>query len=287
MKFSKEPLEQKWNGLAQHIAAVVQEGTDSVILTIFSSLLSVSIYSVYYLIIGHLRQLVIATLAGFDGLFGRLYAKKEITQLNKIFGLYEWGVHTGTTFIFGCTAMLILPFVQVYTRGIVDANYYQPLFSALLTLAVAMTCFRLPYIDLILIAGHYKQTQRSYIIAVIMNLSISIIAVWKFDLVGVAIGTLAAMVYQTIWMAYYNAHNIIYWPFKNFCRQMIADIFTALLAVPVCLQFPLSAATYGQWVLLAIPVALVWLACALVVNMLFYRNRLAELLIHAKKILIH
>ena len=59
----------------------------------------------------------------------------------------------------------------------------------------------MPYNILILAAGHYKQTQSNYIIAMILNIVVSIATVKMWGLVGVAIGTLIAMAYQTVWMA--------------------------------------------------------------------------------------
>ena len=41
--YEKEPIQQKWNGIAQHVAAVVIGGTDTVVLTLFSTLQNVSI----------------------------------------------------------------------------------------------------------------------------------------------------------------------------------------------------------------------------------------------------
>lgn len=43
-----EPIKQKWNGLAQHLATVILENTDVLVLTFFSTLSSVSVYSVYH-----------------------------------------------------------------------------------------------------------------------------------------------------------------------------------------------------------------------------------------------
>lgn len=48
IKYTEEPIKQKWNGVAQHIAAVVLDGTDTIVLTVFSTLSNVSIYSVYF-----------------------------------------------------------------------------------------------------------------------------------------------------------------------------------------------------------------------------------------------
>src|SRR5699024_10102662 len=52
----EEPIKQKWNGLAQHIAAVVLGNTDTVVLTLFSSLANVSIYAVYNLVVTGIKQ---------------------------------------------------------------------------------------------------------------------------------------------------------------------------------------------------------------------------------------
>jgi O-antigen/teichoic acid export membrane protein len=46
--FTKEPIKQKWNGIAQHVAAVVLDGTDVIVLTVFSTLSNVSVYSVLF-----------------------------------------------------------------------------------------------------------------------------------------------------------------------------------------------------------------------------------------------
>ena len=98
---------------------------------------------------------------------------------------------------------------MVYTRGVTDANYNVPLFAILITLANASHSFRLPYSMLILTAGHYKQTQHSYLIAAGINIVVSIALVYFYGLLGVAIGTLVSMTYQTIWMAWYSYKNIV------------------------------------------------------------------------------
>lgn len=285
IQYKGEPLQQKWNGVAQHVAAIVLDSTDVIVLTIFSTLSNVSIYSIYHFVVAGISQLLMALNNGVRALIGELLAKNKMPQLNKIFGVYEWAMHTASTFFFGCAGILILPFVRIYTTSINDAEYIQPLFALIIILAFLFYSYRNPYIIMILAAGHYKQTQSNYIIAAVLNIVISIASVRQWGLVGVAIGTLVAMAYQTVWMAYYNSRHLLHWPFKNFCRQLLADALTVLLAVPVCLQLPLSAANYGQWVLRAIPVALVWLCSAVIVNLVFYKEKVFKLFQNARHIL--
>lgn len=276
--YYKEPIQQKWNGVAQHISAVVLDGTDSIVLTLFASLSDVSIYSVYHLVLNGIKQLLISMTNGIQALLGELWAKQEIDELNKTFGWVEWTLHTGTVFVFGCTGMLILPFVRVYTNGVTDANYVQPLFACLITLAQAGHCLRLPYNIMILAAGHYKQTQHNYIIAATLNIVISVLTVWKWGLIGVAIGTLLAMFYQTIWMAIYDSKNIVCWPIRNFIKQIFVDFLCVIIGIVLSFKVPLTSCTYLSLIILAIEIALIWGALICVINFIFYREKMVSLL---------
>lgn len=176
--------------------------------------------------------------------------------------------------VFGCTGILLVSFVRVYTNGIDDADYIQPLFAMLITLANAGHCLRLPYNILILAAGHYKQTQSNYIIAMIMNIVISIATVKLWGLIGVAIGTLVAMLYQTVWMAWYDSKNIISWPFKKFLKQCGVYAITVLFASLVTFKIPLLSVSYLSWFIQAIEVFACWMVIVVIINSIFYKDKL-------------
>ena len=270
--YDVEPIKQKWNGIAQHIAAVILTGSDTVILTVFSSLVNVSIYTVYYLPMSGSRLIIMSMISGIMALIGNLWAKQDLKELRKVFAWTEWLIHTGTTLIFTLTAVLIVPFVQVYTHGVSDANYIQPLFGILLVAANSGHCLRLPYNIMILAAGHYKQTQHNYIIAAVMNIVISIIGVKQFGLIGVALGTMAAMVYQTVWMAWYNSKNFIQWSMRNFFKQMAVNGVSAVSIFTVTSYFNMTGVSYLGWVVLAIKVTACGIFIALLVNYIFYKE---------------
>lgn len=278
IKYNEEPIKQKWNGVAQHISAVVLDGTDNIVLTIFATLKDVSIYSVYSIVTSGIKQLLLSMTNGIQSLMGEMWAKQELKELKLFFGWVEWLLHTGTILIFGITSALIIPFVEVYTRGVSDVNYVQPLFAMLIVLANAGHCLRLPYNIMILAGGHYKQTQSNYLIAAALNIAISILAVKRWGLVGVTIGTVIAMFYQTIWMAWYDSINLIKWPFKKFIKQTLIDMIIVLL-LHLCLHVPLieewfilQKLSYFAWIILAIKVTLVGILISLMINMIFYRG---------------
>lgn len=276
--YTEEPIKQKWNGIAQHVAAVILDGTDIVVLTMFASLSAVSIYSVYFLVVKGVKQMFLSMTNGIQSLMGELWANGEEKELKNLFGWTEWMIHTGTIFVFGVAAITIVPFVQVYTKGVMDADYVQPLFAFLLVMANAGHCLRLPYNLMILAAGHYKQTQSNYIVAAALNIVISILAVKHYGLIGVAIGTLIAMGYQTVWMALYDSKNLIKWPFKNFIKQVAVDVLTLLFMIVITKNIQLSAINYAAWVLYAAIVAAVSIAIVSAINLTFYRTNTMKIL---------
>lgn len=277
IQYDREPIQQKWNGVAQHIAAVVLDGTDTIVLTLLSTLSNVSIYSVYFMVIRGVKTLFLSMTNGIQSLLGELWARQELDELKKTFGWTEWCVHTGTTFVFSCTAALIVPFIRVYTAGISDANYIQPTFAMLLTLAHAMHCLRLPYNIMVLAAGHYKQTQRNYIVAAVINIVISVLTVKEWGLIGIAIGTLAAMVYQTAWLAVYDSRHFVFWPMKEVIKQFAVDSVTAICIVMISGMLTMRSVSYLSWIVLAIVTALLAIIIIACLNFIAYKDKMMAL----------
>ena len=99
------------------------------------------------------------------------------------------------------------PLYRFTQKGINDVNYIRPQFAVLLTISYTVYCLQIPYHIMVLAVGHYKQTQKYFITASLINLSVSILTVYKFDIIGVSIGTLAAMTYQMIVLLRYTMKN--------------------------------------------------------------------------------
>lgn len=280
--YDEEPIRQKWNGVAQHICYFVLNRTDTIVLTIFSTLSNVSIYAVYNLIQQGIKMIITSVTSGFQPLIGNMLANKEMDKLKNFFSFTEWYIHTITTLVYGCTGILIVNFIMVYTSGITDANYNQPLFASIITFANAWPCLRIPYFILISAAGEYKETQKSFIIAMLLNIVISVVMVFEFGLVGVAIGTLIAMAYHTIYMAWYDSKHIIYYSFNNFIKQILVDISIVIIASVITFRIPLSTTSYIAWLILAIKVFIIWLIVSLTINFILNRNKLSILSNYAK-----
>ena len=278
LKLTEEPIKQKWNGLAQHFATVVLQNTDTVVLTFFSTLINVSIYNVYNLVLTGVQKIVSSLTSGAQSLFGNLLARGEMELLGETFDCVEWLFHVVTVLAFTMTGVLIVPFVQIYTKKIIDANYIVPLFAVLLTCATALYCLRSPYTITVLAAGHYKQTQNSAIIEMILNVVISIGLVFWLGLIGVAIGTMISVTYRTVYFVLYLRKNILKRRFTLFVKHILVDIVTVVCMVAATFWIKLSAVNYLAWIIMALECGGICLAVSIIINLIFYRKTLKNVI---------
>lgn len=271
-KYTKDPVEQKWNGVAQHIAAIVLDSTDVVVLSVFATMLDVSVYSVYFLVVSSIRNLFMSCSNGIRALFGELWAKQEREALDSYFSYTQWLIHSASLFVWCCTYKLIVPFVLVYTEHMTDVNYNVPVFAALICMAYALFCLRLPFHSMVLAAGQYRNTQNIYIVGAAMNLILSVLAVNRWGLVGVAVGTIAAMLYQLLHMGYYVIAKMKIYSFRQAARQCIFDLITIVLVLCATAAISGTEVTWLGWVVLAVKHAVVIGICIVAANLVFYRK---------------
>ena len=271
IKFTEEPIKQKWNGMAQHFAAFFLNTIPTILLTCFSTLANVSVYATYNLITSGILNFFSSATGGFFSYFGDMWARNEKKALREEFHYFEWLIHNTAILIFGCTGMLIVNFVQVYTKGIADAVYVQPVFSAILVVAFAVRILRLPYNYLILATGHYKQTQDNYVIAVLLNFIISLLAVQKYGLEGVAAGILVAMIYQTFWMARYDYKTFLEASMTCFYKKIVFDMVFVIIGVFLSSSIQMRSVSYVSWFFQSLLVFSIWTGVMLVLNLVFYQ----------------
>ncbi len=283
IKFEGEPIKQKWSGFSQHLAAVICENVDVVVLSLFSTLSNVSVYTVYYLVTNGVTQMVMTAATGVEALFGNMLAKEEEGILLKTFEAVEWIVHTGVTLVFTVAAITIVPFVTVYTQGINDVNYIVPLFGMLMIIAYASQCLRIPYFRIIKAAGHFKQTQNGAFISAALNIIVTIILVFRLGLVGVAIGTLVAMLYHTCYFVWYLKKNILGRSIWHFVKYMITDAAVFVTSMFLFGGIKLQTVTYWAWIVMALKVTAVTIGITVLVNVLLYRDKLVTMFHLLKK----
>ena len=233
----------KRDGAIHHLAYFIHRNTDVVILSLLGSLQTVSVYTVYNTVIYVLEQLLASISSGLSGLVGRLIARKEIVQLNRIVDRYEACNNALATGVATVCAILILPFVSIYTGGVTDAQYHQPVFALLMIAGSYAYSIRHPFGCVVSAAGHYRETKAGAIGEVAINLALSLALVKPLGLVGVALGTFVAMSFRTVHTVWYLSKHILHRPVWRFLRKLVCNLAVSgvlISRIPVWLDITAS-----------------------------------------------
>lgn len=270
-------IEKKWDGLAQHIAYVIFSNTDITVITIFLNVLEVSVYSVYMLVINGTRSVMNAFSSGIEALFGDMIAKKE--NMNNNLAIYELAYYILITFICVSTSLLIVPFIEIYTKGITDVEYIRPLFAITLVLNEFIDSVRRPYNGMVMAAGKFRETQLGAWIEAIVNIVLSCLLVTRFGIIGVAIGTLIANSIRTIEIVYYSSKNIIDRKPNIILKRVTLSIVQSIVIIFIIeFTFKMKIYTYIDFIKYAIIVAIISLLIIVPSSLIIYKKDTKRLL---------
>ena len=273
-------LTQKWTGLSQHIAYFLHSNTDIAVLTILADLRTVAVYSVYNMIITHIQNLAMAFISGMEALFGDMLARDEQEQLHKTFGTYETILSVVAVVLFSVTAVLVVPFIKIYTAGITDTDYIQPLFAVLQVLTALSYCLRLPYHSMVIAAGHFKQTSWAAYGEAVVNIGLSVILVSRFGLVGVAAATLIATWFRFLYYVVYLSKKIFCRKIRLFVKRILinAIVVTCNCFLGNCILSLFSITSYLSWALCGVVLVAIMAVLTVGVNLCFFRKDCMSLL---------
>ena len=273
VKPNNKAIEQRWDAFWHQVAVFVNNNTDVMVLTIFTNMLEVSVYSVYHLVIAGLKRFIVAFTQGIDAAFGNMIAKGEKKQLNENLSIIELIIYSVSTLLFTCAIILVLQFVEIYTKGITDTDYLRPMFAYILLAAQFFAAIRLPYQYVVQAAGHFKQTKKYAINEAILNVVISVILVIKFGLIGVSIGTFVAVLYKTITFSNYMSDNVAVRSKLITLKKCLISIgeFFIIFGIVKLINLPIKV-NYLSWIVNAIITAFVSIVVIFGGIMLFYRT---------------
>ena len=268
-----EAISQRWDAFWHQVAVFVMNNTDVMVLTVFSNMLEVSVYSVYNMVTRGLRRVVFSFSGGQEAAYGNMIAKKQYAVLRENVSAMEIIMYSISTVVYTCAAILIVDFVKIYTHGIHDVDYMRPAFAYIMLLAQFFNGIRLPYQLVVQAAGHYKQTRNAVAFEPVLNIVLSVILVFHYGLIGVAVGTLGATVYKTIIFSNYMRRNIVIrgWTItvKRCCVSFLecALIFTIMHLLKIS-----EPSDYFLWTMKALLTSFTGVLVVGVCNYIFFKQ---------------
>lgn len=276
-KIDRNLLSKKWTCLSHHIAYIVHENVGAVVLTVFSkSLSSLSVYSVYAMIVKALWQLVNSFSADMESIFGNMWVESQ-EQCRKQFSFYETIAHIINTLLFSVAGITLIPFIKIYTFGINDANYIQPMFAIVLVIMEFINCLKVPYLKIIYAKGDFNNTKKAAYAEIILSIILSVVFVNFLGMIGVALGILIGVLYRGIDTAVYISKDFLKRDIKVVFKKVVLNIACVTFASIVIIFIPFNPINYLSWCCYAFVCLLINLLFLLVGNWLVFRDDMNKL----------
>ncbi|MEG1151062.1 MAG: oligosaccharide flippase family protein [Erysipelotrichaceae bacterium] len=274
--FSK--LDQKWDALIHQVAGMVVLNTDIGLLTIFRyPLTTISVYTVYNMILGIVFSFLNALLNAITPTFGTILVQENQKKSNDYFSLYEFFYFILMFTLFICIFILIMPFVSLYTNGITDVNYLRQDVAFIFIILGIMYMIRTPALTIINAAGHYKQTKNGAIIESIINIVVSLSLIGHYGIVGVLLGTVCSHCFRSTELIIYNAKHIIFNSLFLTVKRIIRNVLISIVCIFIIFQFNFSVESYSSWTIYAVFVFVTSSIILLAINFICEKNMVLSL----------
>lgn len=245
LKIESQKLPDRNYYVITEVAWTIFSSTDMIVLSLFVSTSLASVYYVYNMVFIALNGLLTAVYNSVSYRLGKDYVT-DIEKYKKTHDAFNSLFMTLITVSMCVTYWLIIPFVSLYTHGVTDIAYVRPLLPLFFCLIQMLTFSRYVAGNLSGLSGHAKETSIVSLIEALLNISLSFLLVFFFDIVGVLLATLISLplkVVYTNWLAEKKVMNRKPWK-----TLLIFGVNYSVFAITVILQhFVWKPAIANYW----------------------------------------
>jgi len=268
-KEEKQSIYQNIRAMLMHkVGNVVVNNTDNLLLSVMVGIVSVGMYSNYFLVIGSITQVFNQTFQGITASVGNLGVEKskerEKTVFEAAFFVGQW--------MFGFAAICLFELLSPFVKLSFGAQY---VFSVEITFVLCMNFYlngmRQPTLVFRDSMGLFRYDRYKSLVEAFINLVASIILGYYFGTIGIFIGTICSTVTTSLWVepymlykhrlqtpvrsyfgrygVYFFVTGVVWWITNMLCSHVPGGIWNQLvLRMLICLTVPnlLYLLVYGR-----------------------------------------
>ena len=203
-----EAVSQRKSVLVHQISGMVFNNTDVLLLSFLCDFKVVSVYAIYNIFFSQIQTFITSITSGFSFALGQMF-HTEREKFMKVYNVYETFYIMATFVIYTLMAVFLLPLIQIYTKGINDANYTNTLLVILFVIMNLLSNGKLPSNHVLEFSGKFEETRSHAILEMIINIVVSVVAIVKWGICGAILGTIVALLYRGTMMIYYSNKKVL------------------------------------------------------------------------------
>ena len=284
-KPDKSSMNQRWDALYYQILGAVQIGVPTILATIFISYEAVSVYTIFFMVIGGINGILGIYTSGLSASFGDIIARGERDTLHKTYQEFECSYYGLITAIYAVAMVLIMPFVLIYTRGITDANYNVPIVGYLMVLNGFFYNLKTPQSMLLISAGLYRPSRVQTTIQAAILVVVGAILAPILGLPGILIGCILSNVYRCIDLLFFIPKHVTgLSPLLTLKRWGYSVLEFGLILLPFFFV-TIHAPGYISWIVSAVWATIYAVLVVLVIDYILDRRVLIDAIVRTMRMI--
>lgn len=266
----------------QKIANTVFTSTDLVLVSVFISLSSASVYNLYILIFKSISTLLSSIVQAPFNSFGQIVAVKDENKLRYSFDIFMIFTVISASVMMAVTACVIIPFIKIYTQRITDYNYIYPILVILFTIQYYIQIINKPFGILLNASGLFRMQNFQCGFGAVINLFVSYFFIRYIGIYSIVIGSILALLLIMLTNIYQVSKYIIKLKVLNVISLVLYNLILVLVIYSAMLKLNLVCNNYFIWAGMSFIVLLIVTVMIISANMIFNRKLILEMVIYIK-----
>lgn len=277
-------IKTRWDAFVQQLATVVNNNIATIVITVMLPPKEMSVYAMYNMVTRNLVQLFTTCLAGVKATFGNMLAMKETVRLQQRFKDIEVLVYICSTIVFVTSAIMITPFILIFTQDVKDANYNRYWLGLLISLVSMMYIIRIPYQLLVEADGIFKETRNGAFLEIALNILVSIIFVFLFGITGVVVGGFVAAFVRTTQFAVTACRKVLNIFIFNVIKKCLFYFVLSIGIVTASYYLDCFGCTsFIEWIIKSLVVFCAVTAIVVLISLVFQYKQCKNILSYLKR----
>ncbi|MBI9008552.1 MAG: hypothetical protein JEZ05_00850 [Tenericutes bacterium] len=273
-KSIKKASKKRFDAMLMEVSKSINLTLPVIVITIFGSLSTISVYSIYAIIFSGLKKILHVITSGVVSTFGNIIAKEETEILKKTISEYSTILFFTISFLYSCALILIIPFLTIYLSGIPDSSIYINLVYGILFVAWGLSHnARLSYTSLIEGAGLYKESRKANIFQIIFITIFLLAFVPTYGITGALIVLIVGATIKTVWLIGVVRKYVIKLSIFSIFSLVMRSILVIFISyIPFIFWFKLNPQNVIEFVFDAVIVGL-WVLVISMLNLLLFDRK--------------
>lgn len=243
-------------------------------MSVFVGMIQTSVYTVYNSVVALMSNFINTALLAPQNSLGQII-NTEKEKARQVVHEYEYTAVLIATILFSTTTALIIPFIRVYTVGVNDTNYIQPLVGLLLIAIAVLQIIHIPSGRCIELSGDFKAVRNIQLITFCFLAGMSLVGALVAGLIGLLFAKLLTNLALATMEIIYAHKKILNVRITRYMNILLPNIFFA--SIISWLEFWILKDTVLNWFLFVIcgfSLLLINTITMISVGLIFYRKDL-------------